>query len=155
MTEKEAMQRLSALCARGEHCSHEMMEKMRRWELAPEEQARVMEWLVKAEFVDDERYARAFVADKIRYGRWGRRKIEQALWQKRIDSETMRRVLDEAPEDDYTAVLGPLLQSKRKTLKAASDYEMNMKLIRFAMGRGFTYDQIRRCLPEADDYDMD
>lgn len=148
MTEKEAIQRLSALCARGEHCSHEMMEKMRRWELTPEEQARVMEYLVGSKFVDDERYARAFVADKIKYGKWGRRKIEQALWQKRIDSDIQSRVLDEAVEDDYIAVLTQLLQSKRRSIKAASSYEMNMKLTRFALGRGFTYDQISRCLNE-------
>lgn len=148
MTEKEAMQRLSALCARGEHCSHEMMEKMRRWELTPEEQARVMEYLVGGRFVDDERYARAFVADKIKYGKWGRRKIEQALWQKRIDSEIQQRVLDEAAEEDYVDTLCQLLQSKRRSIKAANSYEMNMKLTRFALGRGFTYDQIRRCLNE-------
>lgn len=70
ITEKDALLRLTSLCARGEHCAHEMREKMRRWELTDDEQARVMEYLTDRKFVDDERYARAFVADKIKYGKW-------------------------------------------------------------------------------------
>lgn len=146
ISEREALLRLTGLCARGEHCAHEMREKMRRWELDADEQARVMEYLTKGKFVDDERYARAFVADKIRYGKWGRRKIEQALWQKRIGDDIRRTVLDEVDDGEYVAVLRPLLQSKRRGIKAAGDYETNMKLMRFAMGRGFTTDVIRQCI---------
>ncbi len=146
ITEKDALLRLTSLCARGEHCAHEMREKMRRWELTDDEQARVMEYLTDRKFVDDERYARAFVADKIKYGKWGRRKIEQALWQKRIDDDIRRMVLDEVDDGECIAVLRPLLQSKRKGIKASGDYEMNMKLMRFAIGRGFTMDIIRHCV---------
>ena len=156
-SEKEAYLTLAALCAQAEHCQWEMLEKMRRWEVPEDAQARVMQRLVKERYVDDERYAQAFVKDKIRYNKWGRRKVDQALWQKHIDEDIRKRVLDEVDDDEYLSVLRPLLKQKRKSTKANSDYELNQKLMRFAMGRGFTFDIIRQCIdveeePEDDDF---
>ncbi len=150
-TEQEAYLQLAALCAQGEHCQWELTEKMRRWEIDEAAQARVMQRLVAERYVDDERFARAFVKDKVRYNKWGRRKVEQALWQKHIDADTQQRVLSEIDDEDYLDVLRPLLQQKRRTTKAANDYELSQKLIRFALSRGFTFDIIRQCLHVEDE----
>lgn len=152
ISEADALLRLTSLCSTAEHCSHEMIEKMQRWQLAGDAQARIIEYLVKEKYIDDERYARFFAKDKIRYNKWGRRKVEQAMWLKHIDGDIQRDVLDDIDDEEYLAVLRPLLKTKRKSVKASSDYEMNMKLIRFAMGRGFTMDIIRQCL-DNDNYD--
>ena len=152
-TEQDAYLTLAALCAQAEHCQYEMLEKMRRWELSEEIQARVMARLVSERYVDDERYARAFVKDKVRYNKWGRRKVEQALWQKHIDAAIRQQVLDEVDDNEYIEVLRPLLKQKRKSTKAQSDYEMNQKLMRFALGRGFTFDIIRQCLDISEDFE--
>ena len=150
-TEQEAYLTLTALCAQAEHCQYEMLEKMRRWELPEDAQARVMAKLIKERYVDDERYTQAFVKDKIRYNKWGRRKVEQALWQKRIDDDIRKRILDEVDDEEYLSVLCPLLKQKRKTIKAKNDYELNQKLVRFAVGRGFTFDIIRQCIDVDDE----
>ena len=146
MTEQEAYLRLTALCAQAEHCQQEMRDKMKHWELDETAQNRVVTRLIKERYIDDERYARAFVKDKILYNKWGRRKIQQALWMKRIDDEIQQRVLDEIDDEEYLNVLKSLLKQKRKNTKAESDYELNQKLVRFALGRGFTFDIIRQCL---------
>ena len=151
ITEQEAYLRLTALCAQAEHCQHEMLEKMKKWELADEAQARVMERLIKERYVDDERYARAFVMDKIRYNKWGRRKVEQALWMKRIDKGIQERVLGEVDDEEYVSALRPLLKQKQRSTKAASDYELRQKLIRFALSRGFGFDIIRQCIDVEDE----
>ena len=151
ISEKEALLRLTALCAQAEHCAYEMTEKMRRWGMDEATQARVVDYLVEHQYVDDERYARAFVRDKIRYNKWGRRKVEQALWQKHIAEDVRRSVLDDVEVSEYVAILKPLLQQKRRTTKASSSYELNQKLIRFALGRGFDLDIIRQCLDISDD----
>ena len=154
-TEQEAYLTLAALCAQAEHCQHEMLEKMRRWEVPETVQARVMAKLIKERYIDDERYAQAFVKDKIRYNKWGRRKVEQGLWQKRIDEDIRKRVLDEVDDNEYLDVLRPLLKQKRKTIKAKNDYELNQKLMRFAMGRGFTFNLIRQCLDVEEPEDLE
>ena len=151
MTGQQAFTKLAALCARGEHCQHDMLEKMRQWGVSDEEQAEVMQRLVDERYVDDSRFARAFVADKVRYNKWGRRKVEQALWMKHIDKSIANEALDAIGDEEYLAVLRPLLRQKRKSMKAQSEYELTMKLIRFAMGRGFTMDIIKQCIEVEDE----
>ena len=156
MTEQEAFLQLAALCAQAEHCEQEMRDKLKRWGIDESAQDRIIERLIRERYIDNERYARAFVKDKIRYNKWGRRKVQQALWLKRIDQEVQQRVLDEIDDQEYLSVLRPLLKQKRRSVKAESDYELNQKLVRFALGRGFTFDIIRQCLDvdeEMEEYD--
>ena len=75
---------------------------------------------------------------------------------KQIAPEIQQRVLDEIDDQEYLNVLRLLLKQKRKSVKAESDYELNQKLVRFALGRGFTFDIIRQCLDvdeEMEEYD--
>ena len=145
-TEQEAYLQLAAVCAQAEHCEQEMRDKMKRWEIDAATQDSIIARLVKERYIDNERYARAFVKDKIRYNKWGRRKVQQALWMKRISDDIQQRVLDEIDEKEYLDVLIPLLKQKRKTIKAKNDYELNQKLVRFALSRGFDFGIIRQCL---------
>ena len=151
MTAQEAFAKLAALCARSEHCQHDMLEKMRQWGVSEEAQAEVMQRLVSGRYVDDERYARAFCLDKVHYNKWGRRKVEQALWLKHIDKKTAQQVLSDIGDEEYVNILRPLLKQKQRSLKAASDYERNMKLTKFALSRGFTMDIIRQCVDVEDE----
>ena len=151
MTGRQAYQKLTDLCARSEHCQQEMLEKMRQWGVSEEEQAQVMERLVQERYVDDERFARAFIYDKIRYNKCGRRKVEQALWLKHIDDSIGKPLLDEVDDEEYLKNLRPMLKQKRKGIKANSEYEATMKLIRYALSRGFTMDIIKQCIEVEDE----
>lgn len=155
MTEQQVLARLTAECAKAEHCTGEMLEKMRRWGVDDDVQARVMAYLIKGKYVDDERFCRLFVRDKIRFNGWGRRKVEQALYQKRIDKVVSGPILDAIDDSEYINVLCPLIRSKRKSIKAANEYERNQKLMKFALSRGFEWNIIRQCIDgaEIEDYD--
>ena len=115
------------------------------------EQNQILQRLASGKYVDDERYTRAFVHDKIHYNQWGRKKIEQVLWLKHIDADIIKSVMGEIDDSSYTEVLKPLLKQKRKSVKAKNDYEQNQKLIRWAMGRGYTMDIIRQCIDVSDE----
>lgn len=151
--EHQALLRLSALCARAEHSSGEMRDKMRRWGLDEEAQDRIMRRLTGEKYVDDERFARLFARDKVRFDRWGRAKIAQALYRKGVAGDIATRVLDDIGDDEYLDALRPLLAAKRRTVSARSDYERDAKLVRFALSRGFGMHLIRRCIGTADDFD--
>ena len=154
-TEQDAYLQLAALCAQAEHCQQEMRDKLKRWGVDADAQDRIVARLVEERYIDDERYARAFVKDKIRYNKWGRRKVQQGLWQKHIDADIQERVLDDVDDSEYLAVLRPLLKQKVKSVKAGSDYERTQKLVRFALSRGFTFDLIRQCLDVDDDMNIE
>ena len=138
VTQQEALRQLAAMCATAEHCRHDMLQKMQAWGLSEEAQEHIIHQLVEGRYVDDERYCRAFVADKMKYNKWGRRKIDMALCQKRIEADIRHRVL------------GPLIDSKRKSIKADNPRERNAKLMRFALQRGFTIDEINECISGED-----
>jgi len=150
---EEALAALMSLCSRSEHSQGEMLEKMRRWQLDEQAQAEIMARLIEGRYIDDERYARAFVKDKLNYSKWGPRKIEQALWAKGIDEQTRHRALDEIADAQYLEILRPLLKAKRRQTRAASEWELNGKLVRYALSRGFTYPLIRQCIDNAEEYE--
>jgi regulatory protein len=146
LTEQQALLKLTTLCTRSEHCEQEMIEKMRKWQLPEDAIARNMDFLVSKKFIDNERFARFFINDKIKYNKWGRRKVEQALWMKRIPKEISDPVFAEIEDELYLETLLPLMKSKYKTIKAKTDYERSVKLIRFALGRGYSMDLIHKCI---------
>ena len=151
ISEKEAQQKLSFLCAQGEHCTQELIDKLNKWGIPEEAQARIMEYLTKNKFVDDARFCVAFVKDKIKYNGWGRKKVEQALYIKRIPRSMSDPVFEEIPDEMYLEKLRPLIKQKYPTIKARNEYERAMKLIKFAMGRGFDMRIIRMCIDEAEE----
>ena len=153
MTEKQVLTKLMALCARSEHSSGEMLQKMRLWDVEDEVQARVMQRLVGEKFIDDERYTRAFVNDKIKQNQWGRRKIEQALWAKGIDKATQKQILDAVDENLYLETLRPLLKSKSRSISGRNEFERQMKLVRYAMSRGFSMEQVNQCIDLSTDFE--
>ncbi len=155
LTEQEALFRLTALCSQAEHCSYEMTEKMRKWQISDEAQARIMQHLVEERYIDDERFCRYFVKDKIRYNKWGRRKVEQALWAKHIDSDISKAILNEVDDEEYINILRPMIKSRRKQMKDMSEYEANARLMRWAIGRGFTFDIIRQCIDGVEEMEDD
>ena len=146
MTQEQIISKLTAVCARAEHCKDDMLRRMQRWQVDEATQREVISYLVKEKYIDEERYARFFINDKIKYNRWGRRKVEQALYFKHIPREVYEPLLDDVANEDFESVLLPLLQNKEKNLKYANDYEKRMKLLRFAMQRGFSYDQADKCI---------
>ncbi|MBQ6308926.1 MAG: RecX family transcriptional regulator [Prevotella sp.] len=154
-TEQEMLFTLTAMCASAEHCSYEMRTYMNKWEMPEEVQERILSYLIKEQYIDDERYCRSFVKDKIRYNKWGERKISQALYMKQIPQELRRKVLADVDDNDYLSVLRPLLKNKGKTIKTDNRYERNGKLIRFALSRGFTMNLIRQCVDDEGFEDLD
>ena len=148
MTEQQVLSKLTALCARSEHCQQDMIDKMRKWEVDETVQARIMEYLLRESFVDDARYARFFINDKIKFNRWGKQKVAQALRMKRIAESVYAPMLDEVQDENYLETLRPLIQAKRRSVKGNSDYEIRGKLIRFALSRGFDMDLILKVLDE-------
>ena len=146
MTKEQILSKLTAMCSRSEHCTHDVKEKLRRWQVDEATGREVVTYLTEEKYIDDSRYARFFINDKIKYNRWGKNKVEQALRMKGIPSDIFSPLLSEVSDNDYEEILMPLLRSKCKSVKASSDYEFRIKLIRFALGRGFTYDQATRCV---------
>ncbi len=156
MTADEVLYKLAAKCSVSEQCLSDIEAKLAKYDLTEEEKTRILRHLVEEKYIDDGRYAEAYVRDKYRFNKWGRIKIAQGLRMKGIDRETIDTAMEAIDEAEYLDILRGLIQSKRRSTKGKNDYEVNGKLIRFATGRGFEFGAIRQCLNgDIEDYEMD
>jgi regulatory protein len=152
MSYDEILYKLAAKCSVSEQCMSDIEAKLSRYDLTEEERTRILRHLVEEKYIDDRRYAEAFVRDKYRFNKWGRIKIAQGLRMKGIDSETISTAMKAIDEAEYLDILRDLIKAKRKSTRGKNDYEINGKLVRFATGRGFEYAAIRQCMG-TDDFD--
>lgn len=142
VTAENALIRLETLCARAEHCTYELRQKLYRWGIEGAEANRIISSLEARKFVDDERFARAYVKDKLNFARWGSRKIAYGLKTKRIPDEIIRKVLDEADTDTENDNLSKILKAKLAGIKESDSRKVREKLIRFAIGRGYSFEAV-------------
>ncbi len=119
---------------------------MARWDLQDDARERILTRLQQEGFVDERRYAGAFTRDKFRYNKWGVVKIAQQLRMKGIAPDMIEEAVREVDDDTALATLRQLIEAKRATFKGRSDYEVNCKLMRFALSRGFSMDNINKVL---------
>ncbi|MDR1527214.1 MAG: RecX family transcriptional regulator [Dysgonamonadaceae bacterium] len=143
---EQALQRLAAYCSRGERCVQDILRKMIRWELPEQEQKRVILYLQKENFLNEQRFCRAFVHDKSKYNHWGAYKIRYELQKKQIPEACIREALSGIDKETNQQQLQQLLTAKRKTVTGKNEYEINQKLMRFAVGKGFLLEEIQTAL---------
>ncbi len=143
----EALNNLAAHCSVAERCKEDLYRKMERWELEEQEKDKIIAFLVKENFLNEDRYARAYVNDKYKFAKWGKKKIVQGMLMKGVERESMQEGLNAIEYDVYLDNLKDILTAKQRTVKAKDEYDMKSKMIRFAMGRGFDYSDIIKVMP--------
>lgn len=150
-TEKELKNKAEAYCAHAERCVEEVAQKLDQWGAGEAEKARILASLQQDRFIDAVRYCRAFVRDKYRFARWGRNKISQALRMKHLPDEAISAGLEEIDEEEYSRILREVLAQKRKSVTGKNEYERAMKLLRFAVTKGFTVEEIKRYVRQVEE----
>lgn len=142
---KKVLKALEAQCAKREYCTSDIRRKaMTRLEGDSDAAQEVVNSLVKDGFVDDLRYASAFAREKSSITGWGPVKIRYALSAKGIARPTIDSALEGTDSSKADARLQKLLEAKKKTLEG--DPQARLKLIRFALSRGYEYEDIRELL---------
>lgn len=143
-TADQALASLMRLCSRAEKSSGDARRLMRLWGVEPAEAETVLEKLLEAKFIDDERFASAYTREKLRANGWGIHKIRQGLRLKGISRELIESALGEhvKPEAQSDKLI-TLLKRKREKTVAASEWEVRSKLTRYAMSRGYDYETVK------------
>lgn len=146
ISEAKALNRMAHQCARKECCVFDIKTKLLRYNLDADVIERIIAELKKEKYIDELRFTRSFINDKIRFNKWGKVKIEFALRQKRIPENIVSEAFLDYSENQLNDSLPDLLQAKWKTIKGNTEYEKQNKLIRFALSRGFEMNNIKQCL---------
>jgi regulatory protein len=142
-TPAEALASLMRLCSRAEKSSGDARRLMRGWGIAPAEAEEVLAELVDRRFIDDARYAAAYTREKLRASGWGAYKIRAALAAKGVARDIVNAALEEHLDPGaQTDRLEKQLARRRDRLKAATPYELRMKLTRYALSLGYEYETV-------------
>src|SRR5574344_2555149 len=142
LTYEQALFKASAYCATSEHCESEIREKLRAWDIVPQDADKIIAYLKQENYLDENRFCEAFVRDKFRFNSWGKMKIGMMLRVKNVSKDTINEALETIDEEVYAEKLTAVLKTKAKGLKFRDSYDRQAKLIRFAQGRGFEFDAI-------------
>ena len=133
--------RLRNLCSRREYCSSDILKKaLTALEGDREAAEQILKKLISEKYVDDLRYAAAYAREKAMISGWGETKIRYMLSAKRISRDIITQALAEIDEDKADSRLQKLLENKARSLK--DDPQIRLKLLRFALGRGYQYDDV-------------
>ena len=147
LSEVEIFNRVASYCAAAERCCLDVRNTLQRLEVPDDVADRVIAALVREKYIDEARYCRAFIHDKYRFAKWGRVKIVQMLKMKKIPGDIYAPLLDEVIDpEEYLSILRALLAAHRRSIRAGSEFELRNKLVRFAVGRGYEFDEIQAAL---------
>lgn len=157
LTEPRALYRIASYCSKAERCEFDIRRKLTTWELENEEVERIVKRLKDEKFLSDERFCNSFVNDKLRFNKWGKQKIIFELKKRKISESIYLPILNNIEDDSFNEQLEGILQTKLKSVKAKDNYEKRNKLIRFALGRGFSMDATIRSVNKllGNNYDED
>ena len=133
----QVLDKMAKYCAYQERCVKDVTDKLKTFEISEKDKDEILRYLIDNRFVDDERFAHAFVRGKINQSGWGLNKIRFHLVQKGIAKDIIDEALGQTDDETYRQRLIDILNAKAKTVKAASDFEKKRKLAAYAMQKGF------------------
>ena len=154
LTPGEALNKAAAYCTLCERCISEVTAKLTAWGVPFAEQRKIIAHLQEENFIDEQRYCRAFINDKLRFNHWGRKKIIFALYEKKLPKDFVNDAVEEIDEEEYMNVLKEVIAIKSREFKGKDDYSTRQKLMRFAASRGFEAGAIMRVI-KCDGDEMD
>lgn len=145
----ETLNKASVYSSRGEKCEHDIIKYLNsKYILTEQEINFIIKKLYENNFINSDRYVKAFINDKFRFNKWGKIKITNELKSKNIDNETINKYINDIDNIEYLYILKCLLQNKLKSLKGKDEYSKKASLLRFGLSRGFCYEDIQQVLKE-------
>jgi regulatory protein len=152
---KVAKLKAADYCAYQERSQQEVRDKLYTYGLHQNEVEEVISELIQENFINEERFAKAFIGGKFRMKGWGKRKILQSLKPHRISEYCIKKGLSEINPDDYYATLKKHAVKKLPSLKGQTDYIIRGKLSQHLAMKGFEGDLIREAIEEVMNFKKD
>ena len=133
--------RMRTLCSRREYCSSDILKKVvTALDGDKEKAAEIVAKLIEEKYIDDLRYASAYARDKSSISGWGEAKIRYMLSAKGISKDIVSQAFESIDENKAAGRLEKLMDNKARSLK--DDPQARLKMLRFGMGRGYSYEEV-------------
>ena len=137
----KVLEKMRVLCSRREYCRSDILKKVvSALDGDRQEAEKIVDILVDEKFIDELRYASAFVRDKSALSGWGAVKIRYMLSSKGIPRDVISEALGDVDEGKARVRLEKLMENRYRSLK--DDPQCRLKMLRFGLGRGYEYDEV-------------
>jgi len=136
------LERARKYCVYQERCHFEVRSKLLEWKIYGEELEEIMADLITENFLNEERYAKAYVSGKFKINHWGRKKIIQGLKAKQISNYSIQKGLEVIDDTEYDNVVAALIEKRKREKKGHT----NAQIIQYMLYRGFEYEFILKRL---------
>lgn len=145
---KTAKLKAADFCAYQERSQQEVRDKLYSYGLHQQDVEEVLTELIVEGFINEERFAKAFIGGKFRIKKWGRQKILQQLKPHKLSDYCIKKGLEEIDPEEYWQALIGQAQKKYQQLSGHSEYIKKGKLSQYLYGRGFESDLIRQAVDQ-------
>lgn len=144
----EAREKIRAYCLYRERSQQEVNAKLESYGLIPEVRDTLISELIQERYLDEERFARAFVRGKYKIKKWGRYKIKQALYPHKLSEYVLKKAFSEIDPDLYYRNLLQVCEKRWPLSKGANAYQRKLKLRAYLQNRGFESDLVQEAIRE-------
>jgi regulatory protein len=134
---KTSLNKAMAVCSRREYCIDDINKKLETWGVGINDSQKILAILIRENFINETRYANAFVRDKFKYNKWGKVKIAAHLKRRKIPASIINSALDSIDNESYTGLIRDLIEGHKKHVKAKNSYELKAKLLRYGLSKGY------------------
>ncbi len=124
-------------CAYQERCMSDVTTKIKEFKLQERIEETLIAYLIKENYLNEERFARVYAGGKFRINKWGKNKIYRALQEKKVPELFILEALNEIDKNEYLSTLKNLIAKKSRELKETNIIKRNKKLATFAASKGF------------------
>ena len=136
-TVDEAQKKLESYCAYQERCHKEVKAKLKTMRMIPEAIDKIMVYLIEQNYLNEERFAKAFVRGKFRIKKWGKDRLVRELKFRDISKFAIDLALKEIKDEDYFETLDELIQKRIEQVKEKNSYKKKRKVADYLLYRGW------------------
>ncbi len=143
LTPEQAYQKIKHYCGYQERSHAEVKEKLYSFGLWKNDVEALISRMIDEDYLNEERFAKAFAGGKFRMKQWGRVKIKYELKQKQVSEYNIRKAMKEINEEDYIDALNKLFEEKQEILKGEKNAPTRKrKILDFLLQKGYERDLI-------------
>lgn len=150
-TVDEAQKAMEIFCAYQERCHYEVRKKLREMHMIPQAIDHILTQLIESNYLNEERFAKAFARGKFRIKHWGKNRIVRELKFREISKYNIESALKEIPQQDYLDALDALAKKKMDSILERSVLKKKKKLVDYLLYRGWephlVYDKVNELMP--------
>lgn len=141
-TFEEIKQKLVNYCVYQDRCHAEVEQKMREFLLIDEAKEEIILYLLKENYLNEERFTRSYIRGKFYIKHWGKTKIKMNLKQKQISEKLINSCFDEIDDADYEKTIRKMFDDYYSKQTGLKEYQKKTKTIKHLMSKGFEYEEI-------------